>query len=39
MMKFDVDDVPTWYLHVKKVLASEGFSTVRVSEPETAATP
>ncbi len=35
MMKFDVDDVPAWHEHAKKVLENGDFGSAHTDEPET----
>jgi len=34
MMKFDVEDVDSWFAHVKAILEAETFGDARVAEPE-----
>ena len=34
MMKFDVEDVPAWYEHAKKVIDSGSYGSARIAEPE-----
>lgn len=36
MMRFGVEDIPTWYEHAKGVIDTGEYGTARVSEPEMA---